>query len=250
MYHSPSTSPSNFPPTSPAASPTSLTWAGRRTCANGLRLLLLAGSASAWMGCASLLVSGDSPADPSAASASADQFDPAGPGAVFTTVEAAAADALVYAYLASRAQKNSLAAVRGGPIFPTQEGFSYDEPVSSSDGAMDRLRYRLGPEDVAHYRQFPASAGPGIISGAGKLVVSDRRVVDRRDPLGRPLFYLTPKRQMKVYLGAEAGERALGRIGFGVLPGDTVVELTRLSQAPSPMPLAAKDGMQSTNSSR
>lgn len=84
-----------------------------------------------------------------------------------------------------------------------------------------------------------------MISGAGKLVASDRRVVDRSDPLGRPLFYLTPKRQMKVYLGAEAGELALGHIGFGVVPGDTMVELTRISSAISTMPLALKESMNS-----
>ncbi|MFK7895807.1 MAG: hypothetical protein AB8G23_08235 [Myxococcota bacterium] len=219
-----------------------------------LRLLLLAASAFAWVGCSSvpqLSMNPKAGVGPDSAprteadvrsetTAAVQRMDPSGPGTVFESIEAAASDALVYSYLVSRSNRVTTGEIRGGAIFPTEGGFSYDEPARSSDGASGRLRYRLQPTDLAHYRQFPADARTGVISATGNLHVDDRRVVDRRDPLKRPLYYLTPKRRIKVYLGTQEGDRNLGRIAFGVLRGATEVELTRLG-TPTPtetLPLA------------
>ena len=94
------------------------------------------------------------------------------------------------------------------------------------------------------------NAGSNFVSLAGKLGAADRRIVDRRDPLGRPLFYLTPKREMRVYLGAEEGEQALGQIAFSVRPADREVEFTRLALSNGPSSFAPKAGARAGSASR
>ncbi len=148
------------------------------------------------------------------------EIEPKGPGAVFETVEEAALDALAYCYLESRRRVSSARSVRGGAIHPLENGFSYAEPSVARDFVGDQIRYRLRPTDVAHYRHFPNRMAPRSAGQRDLLSRKDRAVVDRRDPLKRPLYYLTPSRFVRVYPGLDAGEVTLARVDFGVRRGD------------------------------
>lgn len=133
-----------------------------------------------------------------------------GPGAVFATAELAAFDALAWCQAEARSAGESRAFARGGTVYPVVGGFSYAEP-SVADGASPRLRYRLGPDDVLHFRHYPASAAAATGPSRHMLPIRDRRFVDRGDPLQRPIYYMTPDRRVRRYaaMSGDEGPRTL-----------------------------------------
>jgi hypothetical protein len=208
------------------------------TACRALLLLLLA---LGWIGCGTMSMSSVSfdlkPRGPEMGDAA--NVTPHGPGHVFSSVEAAAMDALAYCYLETRQVISANRRARGGSIFPTDGGFSYDEPAVARDAVGRQLRYRLRPTDVAHYRHY---AGPSNPLGRGSLrglPSKARRFVDRRDPISRPFYYLTPERFVSVYGGAEYGEQTLARLERGARRGDTEVEVRTAMMLASADPSSA-----------
>lgn len=135
---------------------------------------------------------------------------PEGPGKVFVTAEAAALDALAWCRAASRSDRAGGDQARGGTVFPVAGGFSYGEPVVAN-GASKRLSYRLRPGDVLHFRDYPVALAGRAGVGSRALSIRDRRLVDRRDPLRRPIYFATPDGRVRVYSGGQvaSGGRTL-----------------------------------------
>jgi|JI10StandDraft_1071094.scaffolds.fasta_scaffold991820_1 hypothetical protein len=122
----------------------------------------------------------------------------AGPGHVFSTAEEAAFDALAWCQAEATRTVAGRTFARGGTVYPVDGGFSYAAPVLA-DGASARLQYRLRPIDVLHFRHYPSSAASATGPSRNALPIRDRRVVDRGDPLQRPIYYMTPDRRVRLY---------------------------------------------------
>lgn len=140
------------------------------------------------------------------------QVSPSGPGTVFETPEAAAVDALAYSYLATRRVIAQQRRARGGAIVQVEGGYSYAEPDVARDASASTLRYRLAPTDVAHFRHDPRPNNPHGGLTSRSLDRKTRRFVDRRDPMQRPFFFMTPERFVGLYTGADVGVQTLARV--------------------------------------
>lgn len=162
---------------------------------------------------------------------------PRGPGHVLATPDAAALDALAYCHLAAHRQVTSNRVARGGAVYPVAGGFSYAEPARA-DATFAQLRYRLRPADVLHFRHYSSRAWLAKGPGAFRLPERDRTVVDLSDPLHRPVYFMSPDRHVRVYLGKEKGEHALARVLFGTGVRDDVVWLSRVDPALGTEPFA------------
>ena len=171
--------------------------------ARRFELLILLACIASWAGCASLPDANpdlSSAADRVQSSASSVvNVAPNGPGHVFPTIESAAMDALTYSFLLSRKTQIDHRRPRGGAIFPADGGFSYAEPIVARDKRPNGLRYRLQPTDVAHFRHHPNESAFNPRKATRMIRNRDRTLVDRRDPLHRPIYSLTPKRFVQVY---------------------------------------------------
>jgi len=124
-----------------------------------------------------------------------------GPGAVFESIETAAVDALAHArHHEGPADRGRL---RIGTIRRVPGGFSYGLPERSRATvwslAPPVLRFGLGPEDVATYVVHPRSGRAVIDRENEEPNPSERRLVDRLDPRGRPLYLLTPSQRVLRY---------------------------------------------------
>ena len=130
-----------------------------------------------------------------------------GPGAVFTTVDDAAIDALAWCYVQARTEARHAGApnsrVRGGSIRPTAGGYTYGPVAIAPRNHPSRVEFLLKPADVAHFRHYPAfnQLRPDRINE--KMSAQDRAVVDELDPLKRPGYLLTPRRNVSVYTGED-----------------------------------------------
>ena len=144
------------------------------------------------------------------------QLEAQGPGTVFGGVECAVVDALTYAYL--QAQTTRDGRMRGGTIYPTDEGYRYDEIVV---GGPDRVTYPLKRRDVARFHVYaPVRNVKGIPE---RLTRADRRAVHLVDPLHRPLYVLHPSLAIRAYRGED----------------DEIVQVANLSRPARPQRVAA-----------
>lgn len=213
-----------------------------------LRLLMVAALALSCVGCAKLpaLSLNDLGLAPAERVAPVGQLlvEPRGPGAVFATIEGAAVDALSYSFLASRQTLVSPRAARGGGIHAVDGGYSYDEPTVATDCAFDELRYRLEKQDVAHFRHDPDRPATRPLGSRRGLSRKDRRFVDLRDPVHRPLYLLTSSRFIRVYPGSAVGTQTIARVQIGTRPGDQELRMTAYVQLPDTQatPLALQPG--------
>jgi hypothetical protein len=135
-----------------------------------------------------------------------------GPGTVFSSVEAAAFDALSYCYLQSRATHRPSHAL-GGSIYPVRGGFSYKEPMQAEKFTPDVVVYSLGPQDVAHFHTYPSHWSRTVNRARENLSKSDRAVVNSVDPMHRASFILTPRLKVKVYRSEDEGTEFLAKLG-------------------------------------
>lgn len=131
--------------------------------------------------------------------------------------------------------------MRGGSIHPVDGGFSYDEPIVARRATGAGMKYRLRPDDVAHYRHFPQRMHSEASTPSRRLSREDRRFVDRQDPAGRPFYYLTPQRRLRVYPGVVVGEQTLARVDPSVRRSVREVGLRTSVGVPRNMPLALRD---------
>ena len=123
-----------------------------------------------------------------------------GPGALFTSVEAAAIDALTYAYLQARESRDT-ARIRGGTIYPVGDRYSYGEIQLGYPLSPHRISYRFGPHEVARFHAYPVYRDRQANRANERLSQVDRRSVSVIDPLHRPLYVLHPSLAIRAYRG-------------------------------------------------
>ena len=157
------------------------------------------------------------------------EISPRGPGYEFSSIDAAAIDALSYCFLAARQVSSFDRVACGGAVRPSADGFTYDEPAVARSGLDSRLRYPLGPDAVAHFRHEPRAGLDGMMSRARDLSRETRRFVDRIDVMHRPIFTLSERRIVHVYSGVEDGEQVLARVEYGARRGATLLGLRAAS---------------------
>lgn len=116
-----------------------------------------------------------------------------GPGEVFATVDDAALDALRYAYRLSLRQRQ---VEYGGAVRRVDGGFTYDAPVR---GAEEDVTVRLGPDAVAWFHTHSRAGSSRVDRLNEQPSPRDREMVDRVDPLHRPLYIRTPGGRFIVY---------------------------------------------------
>jgi hypothetical protein len=125
-----------------------------------------------------------------------------GPGTVFPSIEAAAVDALTYAYLSAKADRNRERA-RGGSIYATRGGYSYDEIRVARRLAPHRVTYTLEPGDVARFVTYPQDRDRRVNWRNEKPSHLERRGVTSQDPLHRPVYILHPSLVIREYRGED-----------------------------------------------
>jgi hypothetical protein len=131
------------------------------------------------------------------------QLEAEGPGALFTSMDAAAIDALTYAYLQAR-EACDPEFMRGGTIYPVGEGFySYGEIHRANRWERHRISYILKPRDVARFHLYPVNRDAAINLVNERPSRVDLRSVRTVDPLHRPLYILHPSLGVRAYRGED-----------------------------------------------
>jgi hypothetical protein len=125
-----------------------------------------------------------------------------GPGTVFGSIECAAVDALIYAYLQTQTARD--ARVRAGTIYATGEGYSYDEPVVAAPLLPAKASYALKGRDVARFHIYPRVKNRDVNRRSEAPSKTDHRSVRFGDPLHRSLFILHPSLVIREYRGQDA----------------------------------------------
>ena len=147
---------------------------------------------------------------------------PSGPGTVLASFEAAAIDALTYAYLKGNSA-NDAERMRGGTIQRDGNGYSYREIHVADPGSAHRIAYSLTSQDVARFQIYPKLHDHDANRVNERISRADRRSVSVIDPLHRPLYILHPSLVIRAYRG-DAGEH---------------VEVANLTQKPRSRVVAA-----------
>jgi hypothetical protein len=134
-----------------------------------------------------------------------------GPGAWFTSVEAAAIDALTYAYLQAH-KANDAARIRGGTIFPIGGHYSYGTIQLGNPLSPHQIRYRFGPREVARFHAYPVYRDLRANRANERLSRVDRRSVSAIDPLHRPLYVLHPSLAIRAYRGEDSQQAEVANL--------------------------------------
>ena len=131
------------------------------------------------------------------------QLEAEGPGALFTSIDDAAIDALAYAYLQARGACDP-ELMRGGTIYPVGEGYySYGEIHRANRWNPHRISYILEPQDVARFHLYPANRDLATNRINERPSRKDLRSVRTVDPLHRPLYILHPSLAVRAYRGED-----------------------------------------------
>ncbi len=129
------------------------------------------------------------------------QLEAEGPGALFTSIDAAAIDALAYAYLQARDACDP-EFMRGGTIHSVGGGtYSYGEIQRAKRWDLHRISYTLKPQDVARFHLYPVNKKTAINRSNERPSWVDLRSVAAIDPLHRPLYILHPSLAVRAYRG-------------------------------------------------
>ena len=126
-----------------------------------------------------------------------------GPGGLFSSLDAAAVDALVYAHRRAHATGRDHL-IHAGVLRAVDGGFTYDGLEVASERTQ-RVSLALTADTVAHFLTYPRSGDRTEDRLHEQLSASDRDNVDRRDPLHRPAYVLTPSMAVRVYRGEARG---------------------------------------------
>ncbi len=126
-----------------------------------------------------------------------------GPGTVFSSIEGAAVDALIYTYLEADDARDT-ERMRAGTIYSVDSGYSYGEIYVASDQLERLMVYPLKKQDVARFHMYPFAINLDVNRGNERASQADRRSVDVTDPLHRPLFILHPSLVIREYRGRDA----------------------------------------------
>jgi hypothetical protein len=126
-----------------------------------------------------------------------------GPGTLFASAEAAAVDALTYAYLQALEARDT-GRIRGGTIYTVGSQYSYGEIQLGKPLTPNQISYRFGPQEVARFHAYPVSRDSRVNRDNERLSRVDRRSVRIVDPLHRPLYVLHPSLAIRAYSGEDA----------------------------------------------
>lgn len=124
---------------------------------------------------------------------------PKGPGAVFESIDEAAVDGLLTAYLQGAGERGARRRTRGGIVHPVEGGFSYGPIAVASSEVPGRLELRMGATDVARFHTSERSAHVKHRLNRPHSE-SDRFRVDR-DPDRRPSYVLAARLRVWRYDG-------------------------------------------------
>jgi len=146
------------------------------------------------------------------------QLSARGPGALFASIDAAAIDALTYAYLQARAGCEP-ELMSGGTIHAVADGtYSYSEVHRAKRSKPREIDYILKPQDVARFHLYPASRDDRLNRINERPSPVDRRSVSVVDPLHRPLYILHPSLAIRAYRGEQADLVAVASLHSPVQP--------------------------------
>jgi hypothetical protein len=166
------------------------------------------------------------------------------PGTVAETLEEAAIAALVHARTtASPIERQALLI---GSIVRVESGYAWHEPRRSESYFQSARKpvARLAPnrDHVATYVVHPRTGNSRLDRLNEDFTKSEKALVDRADPLHRPIFLLTPRGRMLSYAGdAPSVEIAALRSGR-VLRRSTTEVRTVATNLESSNALAAGEG--------
>ena len=130
------------------------------------------------------------------------QLEARGPGTRFGSIDAAAVDALTYAYLQAR-DAHDTKRMRGGTVYRVNGGFSYGEIHVAGPLLPKRISYPLKPQDVGRFLIYYRTGRRDVDRAAERPSKADRRSVTWTDPLHRPLYILHPSLMIRVYRGED-----------------------------------------------
>jgi hypothetical protein len=136
------------------------------------------------------------------------QLEARGPGAVFASIDEAAIDALVYAYLQAVATRGT-ERMRGGTIHQTNAGYRYDGFHTAGPLDPGRISFSLKARDVARFLIYPRVGNHEANRANETISRADRRIVDVVDPLHRPVYVLHPSLVIRAYRGNRQPSRPL-----------------------------------------
>ncbi len=125
-----------------------------------------------------------------------------GPGMWFASIEAAAIDALTYAYLEGFRTRTS-ERMRGGTIYREGNRYSYGKPHVAGPLTRHRISYALRSMDVARFMIYPRVGHHRVDRENERPSRVDRRSVNVTDPLHRPLYILHPSLVIREYRGED-----------------------------------------------
>ena len=132
------------------------------------------------------------------------QLEAKGPGTLFGSIDAAAIDALTYAYLQAQAACDP-EFMRGGTIHPVAGGYySYGETHRAKSGSLHQISYILKPQDVARFHLYPVNRDTAVNRINERPSWVDLRSVSAVDPLHRPLYVLHPSLSIRAYRGEDS----------------------------------------------
>jgi len=141
------------------------------------------------------------------------QLEVEGPGALFSSIEAAAIDALTYAYLQARNACDS-DFMRGGTIHPVGEDqYSYGEIHRANPRSLHKISYILKPGDVARFHLYPVNRDADTNRVNERPSRVDLRSVSAVDPLHRPLYILHPSLAVRAYRGEVSQTAEVATLG-------------------------------------
>jgi hypothetical protein len=130
------------------------------------------------------------------------QLEARGPGALFSSIEAAAIDALTYAYLRACSSCDP-ESMRGGTIHLVGEDhYSYGEIHRAQPWSPHKISYILEPRDVARFHLYPVKRDLEKNRLDERPSRRDLHSVVAVDPLHRPLYILHPSLAVRVYRNA------------------------------------------------
>jgi hypothetical protein len=138
----------------------------------------------------------------------------AGPGSLFSTIDAAALDAVAWSYHASLEESPRTRRAQAGTIREVAGGFTYDTPSVAPKDDQYRVRYSVGEDAVAHFRMNPKAAidNDRLERALEHFSARDRDMVDHHDPQHRPIYMLTPSLKIRSYVGKVAGPQVIARL--------------------------------------
>ncbi len=121
----------------------------------------------------------------------------AAPAQPHATLEAAAHAALLEAWSGTTGHNRDQ--LRVGAILQNGGDFTWLEPQRSKAGHVPVVRLGLHADHAATYIVHPRTGSAAVDRANERITRGEKRLVDRVDPLHRPIFVLTPSGRLLSY---------------------------------------------------